>query len=157
MAPSQSYQIILQKPLFYLEISRANEGPEDTGDSGLRSLQPKLTAQEHISLATSFSSPYSAMPSYHWLGASSHRVPTFLPSLWAHSPADRMSPLEAFTFFSFWACESLPDHFTLDEWAKKFLDISYIIRSSLEILFFYLQLDLGYQKWSRPRSPFPQK
>ena len=65
MAPSQSYQIILQKPLFYLEISRANEGPEDTGDSGLRSLQPKLTAQEHISLATSFSSPYSAMPSYH--------------------------------------------------------------------------------------------
>lgn len=45
-----------------------------------------------------------------------------------------------------------PFHF---RWmTKKFLDIPYIIRSSLEILFFYLQLDLGYQKWSRPNLPF---
>lgn len=49
------------------------------------------------------------------------------------------------------------EHFSLAEWEKKFFNISYIIRSSLKNLFFYIQLDLGYQVWSSLRYPFQQK
>lgn len=157
MALSHSCQVTFQWPLASFLRSALPVGiAEETGDSGPMSLWPALTAQGPTRPSTSFPFLVQATP-FHWFEASSHQVLTFLPSLWAHSPADRMSPLEAFAFFSFWACESLPDRCTLAEWAKKFLDISYIIRSSLEILFFYLQLDSGYQKWSRPRYPFPQK
>lgn len=50
-----------------------------------------------------------------------------------------------------------PDQFSLDEWTKKFFNVSCIIRSSFENLFFYIQLDVDYQTWSSLRYPFPQK
>lgn len=50
-----------------------------------------------------------------------------------------------------------PDQFSLDKCAKKFFNVSCIISSSLENLFFYIQLDVDYQNWSSLRYPFPQK